>query len=116
MTDEDIKKFRGVVREEIGTALKPVNTKLGRVDKRLGNVEKKVGKVEKKLDILWDQVEKVTFGLDNVKETLDTHTSIFKRIEAKLENHSDDIHKLNRRVVVLEDKNGIVSPPESNII
>ncbi len=95
MTNDDIKKIRGAVKEEINVALKPIN---------------------RKLDILWDQVEKVTFGIDEVKETLDTHTSVLKRMETKLENHSDDIHKLDRRVVTLENNNGVVAPPELTII
>lgn len=64
MTDEDISKFRGEIKEEI----KPVT---------------------KKLDILWDQVVKVTEGLEDVKETLESHTVVLKRIEIKVEHNSE---------------------------
>ena len=102
MTDEDVKKIRGVVREEvrdivkeeIETALKPVN---------------------KKLTILWDQAEKVIFALDEVNEKSELHSKVLKRIEINTENNSDDVHKLNKRVVVLENRNGIVPPPELTI-
>ncbi len=94
MNDGDVKKIRGVVKEEIETALKPVS---------------------KKLDILWEQVEKVTIELDQVQETQQVHTRVLKSIDAKVENHSDDIHKLNKRVITLENTSGIVPPPELTI-
>ncbi len=108
MTDGDVKKIRGVVKEEISLALEPIGD-------RLGKVEAKVGKVEKKLNTLWEQVEKVTFGLNDVQETLDAHTIVLKRIETKGDNNSDDIHKLNKRVITLENTAGIVSPTELTI-
>ncbi len=101
MNNDGIKKLRGAVKEEIETALKPIDTKLNRV--------------EKKVDILWEQVEKVTFGLEKVKETLGVHTDVLKRIEAKIEKNSDNIHKLNKRVVTVEGKLGIASPPELTV-
>lgn len=94
MTSDDLNKIKGAIKEEIAVALKPIN---------------------RKLDILWEQTDELTKDVNGVKETLDTHTSILKRVETKLENNSSDIHKLNRRVVVLENKNGIVSPPELTV-
>ncbi len=94
MTDGDVNKIRGVVKEEIGSALKPVT---------------------KKLDILWDQVEKVTENLEEVKETLELHTAFLKRIEPKVENNSDDIIKLDKRLTEIENREGIVPPPEFTI-
>lgn len=113
MTDEDVKKLRGVIREEV-TAV--VEEKVGAiVEEKLKPIGDRLGKVEKKLDILWEQVEKVTFSINDTNETLGTHTDALKRIEAKVENNSNDIHRLNKRVVVLESRNGIVSPPELTI-
>lgn len=80
MTGKDVNRIRGVVKGEIGTALKPVT--------------KKLDSVTKKLDILWDQVEKVTLGMEEVKESLDSQTTSLKRIEIKVEKGSDDIQKL----------------------
>ncbi|OGE33850.1 hypothetical protein A3C59_01940 [Candidatus Daviesbacteria bacterium RIFCSPHIGHO2_02_FULL_36_13] len=73
MTNGDLNQIRGVVKEEVNTALEPV---------------------VKKLDTLWDQVEKVTVQLDEVKETVDSHTKSLERIEVKLENHTDGIKSL----------------------
>ncbi len=98
MTDEDVKKLRGVIREEVTVI-----------------VEEKLKPVSKKLDILWEQADELTKDMNEVKETLDTQTSVLKRMEAKLENHSDDIHKINKRVITLENTAGIVPPPELTI-
>ena len=91
MTDEDVNKFRGVIKEE----LKPV---------------------KEKLDTLWDQVVKVTENLEDVKETLDSHTNSLKRIEIKVEKNSDDIEKVDKRLSEVETHAGIAPPPELTII
>ncbi len=103
MTDKDVKKLRGVIREEVTVI---IEEKVGVI------VEEKLKPVNKKLTILWDQAEKVAFALDEVNETLDSHSKVLKRIEVNTENNSDDIHKLNKRVVTLENTAGIVPPPE----
>ena len=91
LMDAKLKDFGKVVKKQIDTALKPVN---------------------KKLDILWEQVGKVTGELEGVKETLDSHTVTLKRIEARMENTDDKIGRLNKRLSTTEDKLGIVPPPE----
>jgi len=50
MNDEDLNKLRGVVKEEIGTALKPVT---------------------EKLDAVWDQTVKLTEEIEELKEDTD---------------------------------------------
>lgn len=116
MTDEDIKKLRGVVREEINTALKPVNTDLGEVKSGLKNVKSGLKNVERKLDILWEQVEKVTIDLEDVKDTQGSHTTLLKEINSKVEHNTDNTKRLDRRVRETEKHLGIVPSPESNII
>ena len=101
MTNDDIKKFRGVVKEEIETALKPIDTRLGRV--------------EHKLDVLWEQTEELTKDMENVKETLDYHTKVLKKIADKAERNSDNIHRLNKRMSTIEDQSGVIPPPEFTI-
>lgn len=108
MTDEDVNKLRTVVKEEIGTALKPINN-------RLGTVENKLGNVEHKLDVLWDQTGRLTGDMEGVKETLDSHTEILKRIEDKVDTNSDDMLKVNTRLTKVEGHLGIVPPPELTI-
>ncbi len=102
MPNADVNKFRGVVREEIATALKPVNTKLG--------------KVEKKLDILWEQTDKLTKDINKVKETLESYTNALKQIVINTINSNDNIKRLDKRATETEKSLGIVPPPESNII
>lgn len=50
MTSDDLNQIRGVVKEEVNTALEPV---------------------VKKLDALWDQTVKLTEGMTEVQEKLD---------------------------------------------
>lgn len=91
MNDKAVAKFRGVVRDEINSAIKPI---------------------AKKLDTLWDQVIEVTTDLSEVKETLKSHTASLHRIE---ERSSEDIKKLYKRLTTVEDQAGIISPPELTI-
>ncbi len=109
MTKNDIDQIRGVVREEINTSLEPINEKLDTQDKRLGTQGKK-------LDALWDQVVRVSGDLEEVKEILDSHTTMLKSIEVKTEKNSDDIKKVDKRLMKVESRLGIVSPPELTII
>lgn len=139
MTDEDVKKISKTFDENFKLLLAEIarvkrevsDTKTGQfkqyselskigkditgINSTLETMTEEFGKQSKKLGILWEQVEKVTFGLDEMKETLQMHTLVLKRIDAGVENNSDDIHKLNRRVVTTENKLGIVPPPELSI-
>lgn len=106
MTIGDAKVLRQVIKEEvtlvvkkeIRTAFEPVNQKLDDQGKKLG--------------ILWDQVERVTIDIEEVKETLGSHTKILKNIEVKFERNSDDTVKLNKRLTKVEQNLGIAPPPE----
>lgn len=120
MTDEDVNKIGGLVdskleafrediKGDINSALKPVNEKLDAHGKIL-NAQ------GKKLDILWDQVERVTVNLEKVSETQDLHTAVLKRIETKVEGNSDDIKKVDKRLTKVENRLGIVPPPELIIV
>lgn len=70
----------------------------------------------KRLEILWEQVERVTMNLEDVQETQDLHTAVLKRIEGKVDNNSDDTRKVNKRLIKVEGRLGIVSPPELTIV
>lgn len=93
--------IRRVIKEE----LKPINSKLDVQGERLDAQGKKV-------DILWDQVEKVTIGLDEVNEKLDSQVVVLKRIEQKVDKNSDDSMKLDKRLTKVENHLGIAPPPE----
>lgn len=98
MTDEDIRKIRGVVREEIGDALKPVN---------------------ERLDALWDQTAKLTEDMAEVQvtlkfhsKTLKHHSQILEKLDRSSEHQADKVDRLEKRVIQIEDKTGIVPPIE----
>lgn len=108
MTKSDLTMIRGVLKEEIETSLKPVK-------KSLNENTRKIDENTRKLEILWDQVEEVTVGLTEVKDTQKDHTAAFKKIITILDNASDNIKKLNKRTSTIEDKLGIIPPPELTI-
>lgn len=109
MTDEDIKKLRGVVKTEIGTAVKPINAGLGQLKTGLN-------RVERRLDILWEQVGKVTGDLENIKDKLSIHTNYLKKIDQNVDHNSENVRGINKRLRTVENQLGIVPPPELNII
>lgn len=116
MTDEDIKKLRGVVKEEVNGALGPIDKKLTKIDKRLSGVEGQLnnpehglGRVNGKLDALWDQTMRVTEKLEEVQETFDSHTAMLKKT-------SENIGRLDKRVKTVESHLGVSAPPELSII
>lgn len=90
MTDEDINKFRKVIKKE----LKPIDEKLG--------------KWEQKMDALWDQAVRLTEGFEEIKESLDSQASTFAHTNGNLE-------KVDKRLTVTEGRLGIVPPPELTI-
>lgn len=94
MNSNDLNQIRGVVKEEVNTALEPVI---------------------KKLDTLWDQTVKLTENMTEVQETLDSHTVALKRIEVKIEKNSEDIKKVDQRLTKAESRLGISTPLEPAI-
>lgn len=95
MNDEDLNKIRGIIKEE----LEPTN--------------QKIGNIEQKLDVLWDQTVTLTENMNEVKETLKSHSEALKRIEEK---HGGNIGKLSKRVTTTEIRLGISTPPELTVI
>ncbi|QQG43321.1 MAG: hypothetical protein HYW45_03940 [Candidatus Daviesbacteria bacterium] len=94
MINDDLNQIRGVVKEEVNTALEPV---------------------VKKLDTLWEQTVKLTENMTEVQEDLDAQKVTLNQIAVNTENNKDNISKLNKRVGNLEDQAGIVLPLELTI-
>lgn len=109
MTDKDIKRFRGVVKEEINLALEPVNDRLAGVEAQLNNPKTGLRRINEKLEALWDQTKLLTEGFEEVKDTLDSHTVMLKKT-------SENIERLDDRVTTAESHLGISTPPELSII
>lgn len=109
MTNNDLNQIRGVVKEEVNTALEPV---------------------VKKLDALWDQVVDLSVDNTEIHEILDSNTAILKSHTATLNSHTatlkyiatntedskHNIVKLSKRVCELENHAGIAPLPELTII
>lgn len=103
-----VKKIGEVVDEKINKALEPVN---------------------KKLDALWDQTADLTVNMTAVQETQKSHTKILKshtnllnshtkalsNLEANTASMAGNIRKLNKRLKAVEDKSGLVPPPELSL-
>ncbi|MBI4037639.1 hypothetical protein HY382_01170 [Candidatus Curtissbacteria bacterium] len=88
MTDDDIKKIKNVVKEEIQSALEPVNNKLDRADGRLEKIE--------------DKLDNHTAALMKIEDTLEGYADMYKVNQEKNE-------ELETRVEVIEDKLSIPS-------
>ncbi len=82
MTDEDIKRIRTVVKEEIDIALKPVK-------KTLESHTQVLESHTRKLDILWDQTSRLTVDMGNVKEDIDGLKNRVEQMDRKLDQVID---------------------------
>ncbi|OGE64732.1 hypothetical protein A3J13_01805 [Candidatus Daviesbacteria bacterium RIFCSPLOWO2_02_FULL_36_8] len=106
MTNNDLKQIRGVVKEEINSALNPR-------DEGLIGLEKKTVGIEKKLDILWEQVTEVTVTLEQIKDSIE---EVKKILVFRSDKYDDNIEKLDKRTRIVEAHTGISPPPELTII
>lgn len=93
-------------------------------------VDKALESVTGKVDMLWEQTVELTENMAEVQDTLASHTKVLashtemlashtsalKIIITNTEDNQNSIGKLNKRVHRLEDRAGIVSPPELTII
>ncbi|RJP47488.1 MAG: hypothetical protein C4584_00345 [Armatimonadetes bacterium] len=137
MTKDDLNQIRGVVREEIDTALEPIKGTLNDHTKILTSHTKILDDHTKiltshtkilddhtkiltshtkilddhtqKLDALWDQTVKLTEDTEEIKETLKSHKN-------NLTLQSDNIVKVDKRLTEVEGHLGVVAPPELSII
>ncbi|MBI2196846.1 hypothetical protein HYU45_04550 [Candidatus Daviesbacteria bacterium] len=93
-----------------------INEKLDAQGEKLDSQGKQLNDQGRKQVILWDQVEKVTMSLEDIKDTQDLHTATLKRIEMKAEGNFDDIGKEDKRLTKVEDRLGIVPSPELTVV
>lgn len=129
MTNDEIKQFRGIIREEVTSVVK---SELSEVEVRLKEDVASIVKAEvvtalepinKKLDAIEEQVVSLTEDMTEVKDTLNKHTAILNSHSAALkiltekgDQNSQDIHKLDKRLTSVEGLQSIVPPPELIII
>lgn len=98
MDDQDLKKIRAVIQEE----LKPLATDVGSLKTELGLVKKRV-------DDLWEQTEKVSVNIEEIKESLESQSSATRHTNG-------NVDRLDKRLTQVEEQHGIVSPPELVLI
>lgn len=116
MDEQTFKKLLNQALKPIIKRLDDPKTGLVAINNRLDDPKTGLRRINEKIDVLWDQVERVTFGMDNAKETLDSHTTYLRNIETKVEKSSDDTGKLDKRLSEVEGHVGIAPPPELTLI
>lgn len=79
--------------------------------RRLGESENKVmAEVGKFIE------DEILTVLDSHTTTLNSHTTALKQIITNTENNKDNVGKLNKRVINLENQAGIVPLPELTMV
>lgn len=79
------------------------------IKKQLGDPESGLKKTNEKLDALWDQTVKLTEDTEEIKEA-------FKSQKKNLNQTSDNVVKVDKRLAGVEGRLGIVAPSELSII
>lgn len=107
-------RFDGIDKrlDDPKTGLPAINNRLGSIEQRLDDPKTGLKRINEKVDVLWDQVTKVTENQEDMKDTLKSHTVQLKRIAGKFEENSDKTTLLNKRLTTIERKSGIIPPPE----
>lgn len=109
--DDDLRaivKLQSVMNEKLDAISKDLNdpkTGLVAINDRLEDPKTGLKKINEKMDALWEQVEKVTFGVDHLKE-------VSKNQSKSLNRSGDNIRRIDSRLSTIESHSGIVPPPE----
>lgn len=90
MDEQALKRF-------LDEALEPIIERLD--DPKTG-----LKRTNEKIDALWDQVEKVTIGMEDIKETLDSHTTQLR----KKSHNSGRLFKYWTELLTIDDTNSIM--------
>lgn len=92
MNDEDIKKLRIVIKEEVASV----------VSEELKPIKKTLDAHTQKLDALWDQTVKLTEDLEEVKISDENMETRFDQIDRKLDIFSDKVSQHGVRLDKIE--------------
>ena len=103
MTDEDVNKLRGIVKEEINEAITPVSGELKAVSGELKAVSEELA------NLMVEVKGSVIPRLENLNKSV-------KNIETGLENDRDNTKRLDKRLASVEGKLGIQAPPELQLV
>lgn len=114
MNDEDLKKIRGVVREEVqesirGEVRKVVKEELEPIKRELGTINNELGVVKKRVDDMWEQTVKLSEDMEEIKESFGVQASATR-------NTNDNVNRLDKRLTQVEEQHGIIPPPELVLI
>mgnify|MGYP001595938117 FL=1 len=85
--------------------LEPINKKLGVIDKRLDGIDGRLDQHQKNFGVINKKLDQHTRALVNIENTIKMYGDMYQI-------NNDNARKLEKGVVVLEDKNGVEAPPE----
>lgn len=98
MSDKNVVKQLGELLEPIKKDLEAINTKLDQHTRMLDQHQENFDGINKKLD-------QHTEALVNIEDTIKIYGDMYQI-------NNDNARKLEKRVNVLEDRGGVVPPPE----
>ncbi len=111
MTNNDlIKSIRGVVKEEIESALKPVKKTLGEHTNILEKHTKKLGGLTSTLDGHTKKLEGISSTLDTHTRKLDGLTDQLADVSVEVTEIKEAIKSHDKRISTIEDKLDLPSP------
>ncbi|MFH0936747.1 MAG: hypothetical protein V1808_00430 [Candidatus Daviesbacteria bacterium] len=109
MTGDELNQIRGVVKEEINSALKPIEKRTEGIEEQLNDPDTGLRKINEKLDALWDQTAGLTEDVTEIKESIKSQTSTLNQTNGNLE-------KIDKRLTKVENHLGIVPSPELTMV
>lgn len=109
MTNNDLNQIRGVIKEEIDSALEPIKETLGDHTKILTDHTKTLDNHTKiltdhteKLDNLWDQTVTLTEDMAEVKDDITNLNVKLDQIDRKFDNSLDKEIEQDQRLEMIE--------------
>lgn len=115
MTDEDLKKIRELIKEELRSTKDLVEM----IKKKTDSQEFFVSAAAENVRRIKEQQSLMNEKLDEIKEVIDQHTGALVTIENTIKIYgdmyklnNDNMKRLEKRLETLEDHVGIKPPPE----
>lgn len=119
MNDEDIKKLRVLIKEEVRTIKDIVEVTKKKVDSQELHVHVTAENVRR----IKEQQSIINEKLDDIKDVQEQHTESLVTIESKIgiyedmyKLNNDNMKKLEKRQGFLEEKSGVIPDPEHTLV
>lgn len=104
MTDKSVVQFQKLLKP-IQKGLNEIDKRLDQHDKSFDAINKKLGTIDGRLDGIDENLRQHTEALVNIEDTIKVYGDMYQI-------NNDNARKLEKRVDVLENSEGIVPPPE----